>query len=133
MDRDAVARAGRRAQAEDALLFERDREAALRQQLAEIVLEEEGARVDAAAFAALDEDEVRRVRAALGQVDEDDVEEDPFADDLYVAFEDEPDEQENDEDEAARLQSEIEESLRTQAALERFIAALDAPAPTEAR
>lgn len=133
MDRDAVARAGRRAQAEDALLFERDREAALRQQLAEIVLEEEGARVDAAAFAALDEDEVRRVRAALGQVDEDDVEEDPFADDLYVAFEDEPDEQEDDEDEAARLQSEIEESLRTQAALERFIAALDAPAPTEAR
>jgi hypothetical protein len=133
VDRDAVARAGRRAQAEDALLFERDREAALRQQLAEIVLEEEGARVDAAAFAALDEDEVRRVRAALGQVDEDDVEEDPFADDLYVAFEDEPDEQEDDEDEAARLQSEIEESLRTQAALERFIAALDAPAPTEAR
>jgi hypothetical protein len=133
VDRDAVARAGRRAQAEDALLFERDREAALRQQLAEIVLEEEGARVDAAAFAALDEDEVRRVRAALGQVDEDDVEEDPFADDLYVAFEGEPDEQEDDEDEAARLQSEIEESLRTQAALERFIAALDAPAPTEAR
>ena len=72
--------------------------------------------------------------AALGQVDEEDVEEeDPFAEDLYVVFEDEPDEQEDDEDETARLQDEIEESLRTQAALERFIAALDAPAPTEAR
>ncbi len=134
VDRDAVARAGRRAQAEEALVFEREREAALRQQVAELVLEEEGARVDAAAFATLDEDEIRLVRAALGQVDEDDVdEEDPFADDLYVVFEDEPDEPEDDEDEASRLQGEIEESLRTQAALERFIAALDAPAPTEAR
>ena len=60
----------------------------------------------------LAEDEVRRVRAALGQVDEEDVEEeDPFAEDLYVVFEDEPDEQEDDEDETARLQDEIEESL----------------------
>ncbi len=134
MDRDALARAGRRAQAEEALVFEREREAALRQQMAELVLEEEGARVDAAAFAELAEDEITRVRAALGQVDEDDVEEeDPFAEDLYVVFEDEPDEQEDDEDETARLLGQIEESLRTQAALERFIAALDAPAPTEAR
>ena len=132
MDRDAVARAGRRAQAEEALVFEREREAALRQQLAELVLEEEGARVDAEAFATLGEDDARLVRAALGQVDEDD-DEDPFADDLYVVFEDEPDEPEGDEDEGSRLQGEIEESLRTQAALERFIAALDAPAPTEAR
>jgi hypothetical protein len=134
VDRDAVARAGRRAQAEEALVFEREREAALRRQVAELVLEEEGARVDAAAFATLDEDEVRLVRAALGQVDEDELdEEDPFADDVYVVFDDEPAEQEGDTDETSRLQGEIEESLRTQAALERFIAALDAPAPTEAR
>lgn len=129
-----MARAGRRAQAEEALVFEREREAALRQQMAELVLEEDGARVDAAAFAELDENEIRLVRAALGQVDEDEPdEEDPFAEDLYVDFEDEPDEQEDAEDEAARLQGEIDDSLRTQAALERFIAALDAPAPTEAR
>ena len=32
-----------------------------------------------------------------------------------------------------KVLGQIEESLRTQAALERFIAALDAPAPTEAR
>ena len=136
MDRDAVARAGRRAQAEEALAFEREREAALRHQLAELVLEQEGARVDAEAFATLGEDEARLVRAALGQVDEDEIdeEEDPFADDVYVVFEDEPDEQDDDEeDEASRLQREIERSLQTQAALERFIAALDAPAPTEVR
>ena len=124
MDRDAVARAGRRAQAEEALVFERGREAALRQQVAELVLEEDGARVDAAAFATLDEDDVRLVRVALGQADEEDVDEDPFGDEPYVVFE--PAEEEDAEDEVSRLQSEIEESLRTQAALERFIAALDA-------
>jgi hypothetical protein len=135
MDRDAVARAGRRAQAEEALAFEREREAALRQQLAELVLEEEADRVDASAFAALDEDDVRLVRAALGQVDEDDVdEEDPFAEDLYVVFDDEPGAQDDDEeDEPSRLLREIEGSLRTQAALERFIAALETSAATEAQ
>jgi len=132
VDRDAVARAGRRAQAEEALAFEREREAALRQQLAELVLEEEGARVDATAFAALGEDDVRLVRAALGQLDEADADEDdPFAEDLYVDFDDEPGDADDDEDEASRLQGEIDGSLRIQAALERFIAALGVPAGSE--
>jgi hypothetical protein len=131
VDRDAVARAGRRAQAEEALADEREREAALRQQVAEVVLEQEGARLDAEAFAGLDADEVRRVRAALGQLEEDSDEEveDPFADELYVLLDDEPDEPE--EDELARLEGEIAESLRTQQALETFIAALDQPATAE--
>jgi len=136
VDRDAVARAGRRAQAEEALDFERRREAALRQQLAELVLEEDGARVDAAAFAELDEDDAGRVRAALGLLDEDqtDDEEDPFAQDVYVDFEDQPDADEAEgEDEASRLQREIDDSLRIQAALQRFIGALDGQTSVEMR
>jgi hypothetical protein len=132
VDRDAVARAGRRAQAEEALAFEREREAALRQQLAELVLEEDGDRVDATAFAALDEADVTLVRAALGLFAEDEPEEeDPFAQDVYVDLADEPDGADDDEDESSRLQREIDASLRVQAALERFIAALGAPAASE--
>ena len=130
-----MARDGRRAQAEEALAFERDREAELRRQLADVVLEEEGARVDAAAFAALEPDDVRRVRAALGELDEDGGdEEDDLFDEAFVTidFGDEP-EREDDEAETSRLEREIDESRRTQAAIERFIAALDAPAPTEMR
>ncbi len=129
MDRDAVARAGRRAQADEALDFEREREAALRQQLAELVLEEDGPRVDAAAFAKLDGGDAERVRAALGLLDEDetDDEDDPFAQDVYVDLAEEPDDADEAgvEDEASRLQREIDDSLRVQAALERFIGVLD--------
>ncbi len=126
MDRDAVARAGRRAQAEEALADEREREAALRREVAEVVLEREGPRIDAEAFAGLDTDVVRRVRAALGQLDDEPEDEDPFADDLYVVLEDDPDEPE--EDELGRLESEIAESQQVQGALESFIAVLDQPA-----
>jgi hypothetical protein len=118
----------------EALEFERERETELRRQVAEVVLEQEGDRLDAAALADLDDDDVRRVRAALGHVDPEEVgeEEDPFGSDVFVEldFDDEPDEEP--EDETVRLEREIEESLRTQAALERFIAALDAQAATEA-
>ena len=56
---------------------------------------------------------------------------DPFTDEVYVEldFDEEPDEEP--EDETLRLEREIEESRRTQAALERFIAALDLAAATE--
>jgi hypothetical protein len=125
VDRDALARDGRRAQAEEALLFEREREAALRHQIAELVLEQEGPRLDAAAFATLDGDDVRRVREALGQFEVEEAEdEDPFVEDLYVDLEGEP-EQDEEEDEIARLARAVDDSVRTQEALERFIAALD--------
>lgn len=131
MDRDAVARAGRRAQAEEALAFEREREAALREQVEALVLEEAGADVDAAAFAELADDDVERVRAALGEVailvEEDD---DPFDDEPYVTFDDPDDEPA--EDEVGRLGAEIDDSRRTQAALERYIAALERPSVPEA-
>ena len=133
MDREAVARAGRRAQAEEALAFEREREAALRDQIAALVLEEEGARVDAAAFAELPPDDVELVRSALGELADDGEEEedDLFGDEPYVTFDDEDDEPPVDE--VARLGAEIEGSQRIQAALERYIAALDRPAVPEAR
>ena len=118
----------------EALEFERERETELRRQVAEVVLEEEGDRLDAAALADLDDEDVRRVRAALGHVDPEELEEeDPFTDDVFVEldFDDEP--HEEPEDETGRLEREIEESLRIQSALERFIAALDAQAATEAR
>lgn len=133
MDRDAIARAGRRAQAEEALAFEREREAALREQIAALVLEEEAPRLDAEAFASLDDADVMLVRTALGELadelEAETDEEDPFAQELYVTFDEEPDEPE--EDEVARLEGEIEESQRVQHALERFIAALEQPVVPE--
>jgi hypothetical protein len=129
VDRDAVARAGRRAQAEEALAFERQREAALRDQIAALVLEEEGPRVDAAAFAALAPEEVELVRAALGEVALEPEEEDDLllGTEPYVTFDD-PEDDEPPGDEVARLEAEIDESRRVQAALEGYIAALDRPA-----
>lgn len=133
MDRDAIARAGRRAQAEEALAYEREREAALREQIAALVLEDEAPRLDAEAFASLDDADVQLVRTALGELadelEAETDEEDPFAQELYVTFEDDVDEPE--EDEVARLEGEIEESLRVQHALQRFIAALEQPVVPE--
>ena len=133
VDRDAIARAGRRAQAEEALAFEREREAALREQIAALVLEDEAPRLDAEAFASLDDADVQLVRTALGELadelEAETDEEDPFAQELYVTFDDDVDEPE--EDEVARLEGEIEESLRVQHALQRFIAALEQPVVPE--
>jgi hypothetical protein len=128
MDRDALARAGRRAQAEEALADERQREAALRRQVAEVVLEQDGARIDAETFAALDADSAERVRSALGIFAEE-IDDDPFVDEFYVTLDDEP--EEPGEDELGRLQAEIADSQRTQQALEEYIAALDRSAVAE--
>jgi hypothetical protein len=135
VDRDALARAARRAQAEEALVFERERERELRSQLAEVVLEQEGDRLDAAAFTGLDDEDVRRVRTALGEADPEEVEEDPFADEVFVEldFDTAAEDDDEPEDEVSRLELEIAESLLVQAALERFIAALDLTAAAEAQ
>lgn len=130
MDRDAIAREGRRAQAREALAFEQEREAALREQIAAIVLDEEGDRIDRDAFSRLTPEDARRVRDALGHVEEvEEVDEpDPFddPDGLFVTFDDEQDGPEPEEDdEIARLEHEIELSLAAQRALERYLAALD--------
>lgn len=127
MDRDAIARGRRRAQAAEALEFERERERALGEQVEALVLETEQARIDAEAFARLEPADAAIVREALGEVffDEEDVE-DPLADEGYVDLE-EPAPEDDVEEEIARLGEEIERSRTVQVALERYLAALDAP------
>lgn len=126
MDRDAIARRRRRAQALEALEFERDREHALLEQIEQLVTEAEGGRIDAETFVRMDPADVAIVRELLGEeaVEE---ENDPFleAEDGIVEL-DEPTGDEGGEDEVARLEGEIERSRTVQGALERYLAALDA-------
>jgi len=91
--------------------------------------------VDAAAFAELAPEEVELVRTALGEMEadvEETGEDDPFGAEPYVTFDDAEDD-EPPLDEVARLEVEIAESRRIQAALERYVAALDRPPVPEAR
>jgi hypothetical protein len=119
VNRSAIARDGRRRQALDALAFERDREDALRAQLHEVVLEEDGRRVDEAAFARMAPGDVTRVREALHAVDGE-----PLEDDDRVAGQ-ATDDGEGSEDEIRRLQEAIEQCRAAQRALERYLKALE--------
>jgi hypothetical protein len=118
VDRDAHARAARRRQAEDALAFERDREAMLTLELQDLLADANGAEIDAAVFAAMAPEDAELVQAALGSSaganawEEDDGDAEP----------DEPDVV--DEEELVRLQGEIESSRRSQAALKRYLEVL---------
>lgn len=120
VDREAIAREQRRRQVLQALEFERDREAALVDQLHEIVAEAEGAHVDEAAFAKMDPDEVQLVRDVLGAPA------DVAEDDEVFAFDDwdAGDDTESDEDEVARLEQEIEQGRSRQRAYTRYLDAL---------
>lgn len=122
-----MARDQRKRQALDALEFERTREAELRDQLEETVAEIEGDRVDAAAFAQMEPEDVEIVRGALGRAWTDDVGYEP-TDDYELAFSlDEPEGDDGAESldaEVTRLEEELRESRRRQAALERYLAAL---------
>jgi hypothetical protein len=125
VDREAIARAQRRRQAEEALQFEQDRETALREQLEAIVVEQEGPRIDAAAFAAMAPEDVEVVRAALqGAADEPDEDEDWLGGGLAGDEEEDADAADSQEEEIARLEAEIADSRRRQAAFERYLAAL---------
>lgn len=123
VDREAMAREQRRRQARQALEFERDREAALVEQLHEVVTETEGARVDEAAFATMDPEDVALVRDALVGTTGDDGDEDPFG---LEAFDvpDADDDSASDEEEIARLESEIEKGRSRQRAFARYLDAL---------
>jgi hypothetical protein len=129
LDRDAHVRAARRRQAVDALAFEQDREAMLVGQLEDVLAEVEGARLDADLFAQMSPDDAGLVRAALGQnVNADPDEAEPEDDDFgfpvdFDAGEAETNETEQDdvEEEIARLQAELGSSRRVQAALERYL------------
>jgi len=119
VDRDAIVRAGRRAQALEALEFERARGAALRERLEAIVVELEGPAVDATVFARMAPEDVDVVRPALQAEEPDPLE--PLEDEL----EDEVSEQRAWlDEEIVRLQAEIAASGRREQAFERYLDAL---------
>ena len=124
MDRAAIAREGRRAQALEALGFEREREQALDAQLREVVLEAEGPQVDAAAFGRMSADDASLVREALGTVDGDVLDDEPLAQDFFLALDD-GDDDPGPEAEIERLTRELERCRAVQHALERYLESLD--------
>ena len=124
MDRAAIAREGRRAQALEALGFEREREQALDAQLREVVLEAEGPNVDALAFGRMTDDDASLVREALGTVDGDVPDDESLAEDFFSGLLDEDDDGEP-ETEIERLTRELERCRAVQHALERYLEALD--------
>ncbi len=134
MDRDSIARERRRAEVLEALELERDREAALRDQIGDTVLDEERARIDGEALSRLEPEDAELVREILhaddGLGDSVDDEWEEFLTGLGEDLEP-ADEAETAEDEVARLTDEIAESQARQQALERFLEALadDAPEP----
>jgi hypothetical protein len=125
VDRDALARAALRRQAEDSLAFERDREEMLTVELQDLLADAAREEIDAAVFSAMAPEDAVRVRVALGTVESvdwdyvDEAEDDePEVDDAVGV----------DEEEIARLQGEIESSRRSQVALERYLELLGAMA-----
>jgi hypothetical protein len=135
VDRDALGRALRRRQVQEALEAERDRERSLQEQIEALVGEAEGPRIDEEVFATMAPEEAEVVRGVVQPRGDIELEEDEEW--LRVAgasFEDEPAEVEDDtEAELARLQEETADSRRRQEAFDRYLAALEqAPKPDAA-
>jgi hypothetical protein len=116
VDREAIARRRRRRQVEEALDDERAREAALGEQLEEVVAQDASPRIDELAFARMEPDDVAVVREALGELL-------PFEGDEELG-EAEAAELETVDEDVARLQDEIADSQRRQRALARYLEAL---------
>jgi hypothetical protein len=134
VDRDALVRAARRRQAEEALAVERDREAMLASEVEDLLADADGARLDAELYARMDDGAANLVAAALGQWPG--PAGDPDPDEPWDAgFEEEEDEEPEDaepvEAEVERLREEIEGSRATQAALLRYLELLDETPPAE--
>ncbi len=120
MDREEVARAGRRRQALEALEFERARGEALRERLEVVVTELDGAAIDEAVFAAMSPAEVEVVRPELQPAEL----EPDLPDEDEEALEDAPPlESAHDlqEAEIARLRGEVAASAERQRAFERYL------------
>lgn len=124
MDVEAIARAQRRRLAQEALEFERDREAVLREQLEAVVADVEGPRIDEEAFARMAPEDAELVRAILASgLEGEDPELDP-EDEWYDMGETDEPEAESFEDEVRRLEEEIAESRRLQQALTSYLDAV---------
>jgi len=122
VDRVAIARAERRRQALEELDFERDRAAALQEEIARLVVELEGPRLDEEVFARLAPADVELVQGSLQRG--------PAADDADEEWIDldagDPETLRAEaEEEIRRLEAEIVASARRQEAFERYLKALD--------
>jgi hypothetical protein len=124
VDRDAMARKQRRRQVGEALDDERGREAALAEQLEDVIAEAHGPRIDERVFERLDAEDMTLLREVLPTTSPGDEEEDESADD--VEAEGEGPEATGVDSEVARLQDEIADSRRRQLAYRRYLDALDA-------
>jgi hypothetical protein len=126
VDREGLAREGRRRQALEALEFERARGTALQERLEMFVTEIDGPAVDEAIFASMGADEAAVVRAELQPFEPPPIELD--ADEEGESIEDavarEPDEVLH-AAEIERLQREIGLSRERQRAFERYLELLD--------
>lgn len=131
MDRDAIARRRRRQEVVEALEFEREREAALREQVEETVLEEERSRVDREALARLDPADAEIVRELLDDGGELVIWDEEGDEEVFAHADVDDDEgggaAEEAAEEIARLLGEIDLSHARQRALERFVRALEQP------
>ena len=131
MDPEAIARDQRRRLAREALEFEVGREAALADQLQETIAEVEGPAIDERVFARMASEDVELVRAALGDDSAD--ESAAEGDEWFVEEEDEAEiVAEDRESEISRLEGEIRDSRLRQAALQRYLEALEADSRSEA-
>jgi hypothetical protein len=122
VDRARIARAERRRQALDELEFERERAAALHEEIARLVLELEGPGLDEQVFARLSPADVDLVRGSLQGQPAAEVDDDEWFD--LDGGEPEADREEL-ESEISRLQAEVAASTRRQEAFERYLDALD--------
>ena len=121
VDRVAIARAERRRQALDELEYERERAAALQEEISRLVLELEGPRLDEEVFARLAPADVELVQGSFQSgLTADDVDEE------WLELEaDDPEELRAEaEEEIRRLEAEIAASARRQEAFERYLEAL---------
>ena len=122
MDRARIARAERRRQALEELEFERERAAALQEEIARLVVELEGPRLDEEAFARLAPADVELIQGSFqsGPAAAD-------ADEEWIDLEvDDPETLRAEaEEEIRRLEAEIVASARRQEAFERYLKALD--------
>lgn len=123
VEREAIARERRRRQALEHLEFEREREAALRDQLEELITEQHGSDVDDSAFASMSPEEVGVVREAL--VGSDDAVE---LNEVEAVLSDWPDEAAAEEDdvenEILRLEGQIADCRNRQQAFESYLTSL---------
>jgi hypothetical protein len=138
VDREAIARKLRREQVEELLGYEREREQTLKNQIELVIAEAEGPGVDKAVFERLSAEHVEILKRELNpqhvfEPDEpgEDMEDffgwerDEISDDDEWSFQiEEP--VDTTEEELARLNEEIEDCRRRQAAYEAYLAALGA-------